>query len=154
MWNSQRSLARYPCAGICSFFATLWIYHTKISLRKHQIRRRSPQCFQTHTKTKGVITKAFGKFIKYSAFIQNKCPPASRRAFIVEKITSSGFPQQRQPRKRSYRPWGCYLRPGSPSSQCEIRFVSQVILLVIMQLEDKEKIYKQQLQLERKYRQT
>ena len=33
------------------------------------------------------------------------------------RITSSGTPQQQQPRKRSYRPWGCYLRPGSPSSQ-------------------------------------
>ena len=25
------------------------------------------------------------------------------------------LPQQQQPRKRSYRPWGCYQRPGSPS---------------------------------------
>ena len=32
---------------------------------------------------------------------------------------TSGTPQQQQPRKRSYRPWGCYLRPGNPSSQRE-----------------------------------
>ena len=30
------------------------------------------------------------------------------------KITSSGTPQQQQPRKRSYRPWGCYLRSRNP----------------------------------------
>ena len=45
------------------------------------------------------------------------------------KITSSGFPQQQQPRKRSYRPWGCCLCPGSPSSQhqwqlCQKQIVS------------------------------
>ena len=29
--------------------------------------------------------------------------------------------RQQQPRKRSCRPWGCYLRPGSPSSRRKIR---------------------------------
>ena len=40
---------------------------------------------------------------------------------IQERKFTSEIPQQQQPRKRSYRPWGCYLRPGSPSSQRQIR---------------------------------
>ena len=39
----------------------------------------------------------------------------------IEEITSSGTPQQQQPRKRSCRPWGCYQRPGSPSFPRKIR---------------------------------
>ena len=38
----------------------------------------------------------------------------------AEKITS-GFPQQQQQRSRSYRPWGCCQRPGSPSFPRKIR---------------------------------
>ena len=53
-----------------------------------------------------------------------KCSRSKDQEHFVlnqEEITSSGTPQQQQPRKRSYRPWGCYLRPGSPSSQRKIR---------------------------------
>ena len=35
----------------------------------------------------------------------------------IEEITSSGIPQQQQPRKRSYRPWGCYLRQKPTGSK-------------------------------------
>ena len=40
------------------------------------------------------------------------------------KNLTSEIPQQQQPRKRSYRPWGCYQRPGSPSSQRQIRLAA------------------------------
>ena len=53
-----------------------------------------------------------------------KCSQSNDREHFVlnrEEITSSETPQQQQPRKRSYRPWGCCLRPGSPSSQRKIR---------------------------------
>ena len=36
-------------------------------------------------------------------------------------ISPSEIPQQRQPRKRSCQPWGCCLRPGSPSFPRKIR---------------------------------
>ena len=48
--------------------------------------------------------------------------------FRKKNLTSSGTPQQQQPRKRSYRPWGCYLRPGSPSSQQKIRLTAAFLL--------------------------
>ena len=46
-----------------------------------------------------------------------------RCLFGIYEITSE-IPQQQQPRKRSYRPWGCYQRPGSPSSQRQIRLAA------------------------------
>ena len=54
--------------------------------------------------------------------LRKKCPLQRAEGTItIRGITSSGFLQQQQPRKRSYRPWGCYLRPGNPSSQHESR---------------------------------
>ena len=46
----------------------------------------------------------------------------------LREITSEPL-QQQQPRKRSCRPWGCYLRPGSPSSQRPSRQKAAFVLL-------------------------
>ena len=40
--------------------------------------------------------------------------------FLEENLTS-GFQQLQQRKPRSYRPWGCCQRPGSPSSPHQIR---------------------------------
>ena len=45
-----------------------------------------------------------------------------------EEISPSGFPQQQQPRRRSYRPWGCCPRPGSPSFPRQIRLTAALCL--------------------------
>ena len=40
---------------------------------------------------------------------------------FLEEVLTSGFQQLQQRKPRSYRPWGCCLRPGSPSFQHHIR---------------------------------
>ena len=62
-------------------------------------------------------------FLSFCRLPHRKNIPArkSRDIICCKDDLTSGFPQQRQPRKRSYRPWGCCLRPGSPSFPRKIR---------------------------------
>ena len=63
--------------------------------------------------------------------MQKNAPNLTIRSIFVlfvEEISPSGFPQQPQPRKRSYRPWGCCLRLGSPSFPRQIRLTAALCL--------------------------
>ena len=47
---------------------------------------------------------------------------------MFRKILTSGFQQLQQRKPRSYQPWGCCLRPGSPSSPRKIRLSAALAL--------------------------
>ena len=68
-----------------------------------------------------IILPHFPKKCKFP-FLDKKSPALADRGNSVmweKNLTSSGTPQQQQPRRRSCRPWGCCLRPGSlASSAC------------------------------------